>query len=372
VTTQFWLYPVAFLGVLTVLVFVHELGHFLVARWNGVKVETFSIGFGPELFGFNDRHGTRWKFAALPLGGYVKMFGDADAASTPSDGVRDMTPEERAVSFFHKRVGQRAAIIAAGPAANFILTFVIFAVLFFFSGNPMPAAVVGGVLPESPAAAAGLAPGDVIVSVDGTPVERFVQLAPRIAAAEGRPVTVEIERAGARSALVVAPRSDSVDQIDGTTVQVWRIGVSPQLEPMSVGAAVVEAGRETVGLVGDMIDGLATLVSGGGSGDDIGGPLRIAQMSGDIASVGFAELVWFLAILSANLGLINLLPVPILDGGHLVFCGIEALRGRPLGARAQEYGFRVGLALVLTLMVVATWNDLVHLQVFQFLAGLLS
>jgi regulator of sigma E protease len=353
-------------------VFFHELGHFLVARWNGVRVETFSIGFGSELFGFTDRHGTRWKFAAIPLGGYVKMFGDADAASRPSDEVREMTPEERAVSFHHKRVGQRAAIIAAGPAANFVLTFVIFAFLFLFSGNPMPAAIVGDVIADSPAAGAGLATGDVIVAVDGTPIERFVELAPRIGAANGEPVTLSIERAGVQSDIVIQPRSDSVEQIDGTTIQVWRIGVGPQVEPMSLGGAVVEAGRETVGLVGDMIHGLATLVSGGGSGEEIGGPLRIAQMSGDIASVGFAEFVWFLAILSANLGLINLLPVPILDGGHLVFCGIEALRGRPLGARAQEYGFRVGLALVLTLMVVATWNDLVHLQVFQFLAGLLS
>lgn len=371
----FWTSVLAFLLVLTVLVFVHELGHYLVARRNGVRIETFSIGFGPELFGFTDRVGTRWKFSALPLGGYVKMFGDADPASTPGAHLAVMSAEERAVSFHHKRVGQRAAIVAAGPIANFVFSIVVLALLFMTAGQSFTPPDVGGIQPGSAAERAGIKPGDLILSVDGTGVQRFEEIRQIVSIRPGEPLAIELKRDGQAMTLTATPDSQTVTDRLGNAHQIGLLGISRgsvgmmRHDPLT---AVWQAGREVAGMVTGTFTALGQMVQGSRGTEELGGPLRIAQMSGEVAQSGWYPLVWFMTFLSVNLGLINLFPVPMLDGGHLLFYGIEKLLGRPLGVRAQEYGFRIGLALVLTLMVFATWNDLVQLRVVDFFRGLVS
>nr|WP_295827726.1 RIP metalloprotease RseP [uncultured Azospirillum sp.] len=371
----FWTSVLAFLLVLTVLVFVHELGHYLIARRNGVRIETFSIGFGPELFGFTDRAGTRWKFSALPLGGYVKMFGDADPASTPGAHLTAMSAEERAVSFHHKRVGQRAAIVAAGPIANFVFSIVVLSLLFMTAGQSFTPPDVGGIQPGSAAERAGIKPGDLILSVDGTEVQRFEEIRQIVSIRPGESLAIELKRDGRVMTLTATPESQTVTDRLGNAHQIGLLGISRgsvgmmRHDPLT---AVWQAGREVAGMITGTFTALGQMVQGSRGTEELGGPLRIAQMSGEVAQSGWYPLVWFMTFLSVNLGLINLFPVPMLDGGHLLFYGIEKLLGRPLGARAQEYGFRIGLALVLTLMVFATWNDLVQLRVVDFFRGLVS
>ncbi|WP_209776782.1 RIP metalloprotease RseP [Azospirillum agricola] len=371
----FWTSVLAFLVVLTVLVFVHELGHYLVARRNGVRIEVFSIGFGPELFGFNDRAGTRWKFSALPLGGYVKMFGDADPASTPGAHLTAMSADERAVSFHHKRLGQRAAVVAAGPIANFVFSIVVLAVLFATAGQSFTPADVGGVQPGSAAERAGLQPGDLILSIDGAGIQRFEEIRQIVSIKPGETLRMEVEREGRVVTLDATPDAREMTDRLGNTHRVGQLGItrgSVDMKRHDPVTAVWQAGREVMGMITGTFTALGQMVEGSRGTEELGGPLRIAQMSGEVAQSGWYPLVWFMTFLSVNLGLINLFPVPMLDGGHLLFYGIEALRGRPLGARAQEYGFRIGLALVLTLMVFATWNDLVQLRVVDFFRGLVS
>jgi regulator of sigma E protease len=365
-------YIVPFLVVLTVVVFVHEFGHYWVARRNGVRVETFSVGFGPELLGRTDAHGTRWKFSLVPLGGYVKMLGDADAASATVDLSRARDPE----SFPAKSVWQRMAIVFAGPAANFLFAIVALALLFAISGRPFTPAEVGTVQPDSPAQAAGLQPGDRILAVDGDEIASFEQLQGVVRASAGRTLLFAVDRAGERLELPVTPALRDVEDQLGNTHKVGLIGVSPaarmEFRRSSPVAAVVDAVRETGAMIGGTLVALGEMVTGQRGTEELGGPLRIAQMSGQIASNGLVPVIWFTAVLSINLGLINLFPIPMLDGGHLVLYGIEAARGRPLTERSQEIAFRFGLAMVLTLMVFATWNDLVHLNVIDFFAGLIS
>jgi regulator of sigma E protease len=370
-----WTYVIPFLIVLTVLVFVHELGHYWVARRNGVRIETFSIGFGPELFGRTDRAGTRWKISAIPLGGYVKMFGDADAASTPSGAVRHMTPEEREVSFFHKRLGQRAAIVAAGPIANFLFAIIGLTLLFSLYGQPFTPADIGSIQPDSAAAQAGMQPGDVIVEVDGQPIERFEEVQQIVRFNQGTPLAMVIQRDGQRLPITATPQVTTITDRMGNSHTIGLLGIGRagmeyrRHDPLT---ALWQAGRETVNLTVGTLGAVGQMIAGSRGTEELGGPLRIAQMSGEVAQSGVIALVWFMAILSVNLGLINLFPIPMLDGGHLLFYAVEAIRGKPLGDRAQEYGFRIGLALVLTLMVFATWNDLVHLRVVDFFRDLIS
>lgn len=376
-----WNYGVMFLVVLTILVFVHEMGHFLVARRNGVRVETFSIGFGPEIFGRTDRHGTRWKFSLIPLGGYVKMFGDAGAASTPGSGLSKMSAAERAVSFHHKRVGRRMAIVAAGPAANFLFAIVALAFMFMVYGQPYTPPVIRDVLPEGAAAEAGMKPGDRILSMDGRDTPRFEDVLGVIVMNPGRTVAMVVERVEAEGAepkrleLTVTPRAEQMEDRFGNIHTIGRLGVlrgNDEYRRQTPLTALWEAGKETVRLTEGTLDAVWQMALGMRSTNELGGPIRIAQMSGQVAQTGFVTMIWFVAVLSINLGLINLFPIPMLDGGHLLYYAVEAVRGRPLGERAQEYGFRVGLALVLTLMVFATWNDLVQLRVVDFFKGVLS
>ncbi len=370
-----WHYAVPFLVVLTILVFVHEWGHYWVARRCGVKIEVFSFGMGPELWGWNDRAGTRWRISLLPLGGYVKMFGDADAASTPGTGLGEMTPEEKAVAFHHKTLGQRAAIVAAGPVANFVFAVIVLALLFMTAGQPFTPADIGAVRPGSAAEAAGLKPGDIIVAIDGRSIERFEEVKAIVSMAPGQKLAVTVERAGSRLTLTAIPQSSNVTDRFGNSYTIGLLGITrPALDyrRQDPATAVWQALRETWDLTGSTLTGVGQMIAGVRGTEDLGGPLRIAQMSGEVAQTGLVSLIWFLAVLSINLGLINLFPIPLLDGGHLLFYGFEGLFGRPLDERTQEYGFRIGLALVLSLMVFATWNDLVHLHVVAFFRGLIS
>jgi len=361
-------YGLPFLCVLTVLVFVHELGHYLVARWNRVRVEVFSIGFGPEIIGWTDRAGTRWKVSLLPFGGYVRMFGE-----TPEEGVErpPLSEADKAVSFSHKSLRQRAAIVVAGPVANFLLAIVVSAVLFATVGQQLTSTVVGDVAPDSAAAAAGIEPGDKILALNGQPVSRFEDVAGVVMLGLGEPLHMKILRAGKPLDITATPKV--VEQVDifGDKHRIGLLGITSgksgeivHYDPATaVYMAVVETYRRTVG----MLKAIGQIIEGIRPSNEVGGVLRIAKMSGDIFSRSVIDTIDFAVLLSINLGLINLFPVPLLDGGRLLFYGAEALRGRPLGPRAEEWGLRLGLALVLSLMLFATWNDLVSLKVIQFL-----
>lgn len=365
---------IAFLIVLSILVFVHEFGHYYVARWNGVRIETFSIGFGPEAFGYTDRAGTRWKFSIVPLGGYVKMFGDANAASQPGDADA-IPPEQRAQAFPYKRLRQRAAIVAAGPIANFLFAIVALAGLFATVGQPYTPPVVSEVVADSAAEAAGLEQGDRIVAINGESVERFEAVKRIVALNPETRLPLVVERAGERVQLTATPRRTSVTDQAGNSHSIGRLGVRVteiEFRRPDPATAVWSAMKETAALTGGTLKAVGQIITGTRSAEELGGPIRIAQLSGEVAEAGLSNLVSFMAVLSINLGLINLFPVPMLDGGHLLFYGIEALRGRPLGEQAQEYGFRIGLALVLTLMLFVTWNDLANLQVFNFFKNLVT
>jgi regulator of sigma E protease len=362
-------YIVPFLFVLTVVVFFHELGHFLVARWAGVKVLTFSLGFGPELAGFNDRHGTRWRISAVPLGGYVKFFGDDSEASTPDmETLGNMTAEEQAGSFHHKRVGPRAAIVAAGPIANFVLAIVIFAGMSLYFGKPSSIPRVDVVQADSVAASSGFQVGDVVTSIDGTSIESFADMQRIVSTNAGSKLTFRVKRDDALITLSATPALKEVKDIFGNSHRIGVLGIQynaqpsdPKTKPVGY-AESLKIGVEQVWFI---VDGtfkfVGSLFVGAGSTGDLGGPLRIAQLSGQAASLGFQFLLQLCAALSVSIGLLNLFPVPLLDGGHLLFYSVEAARGRPLSTRAQEMGSRIGLGLVLMLMVFVTYNDILHL-----------
>ncbi|MCG6206896.1 RIP metalloprotease RseP [Rhodopseudomonas sp. HC1] len=362
-------YVVPFLFVLTIVVFFHELGHFLVARWNGVKVLTFSLGFGPEIVGFNDRHGTRWKISAIPLGGYVKFFGDDSEASTPStDSLSQMTAAERSVSFHHKKVGPRAAIVVAGPVANFILAIVLFTFLFAVFGVPSTSPRVDNIQPGSAAEKAGFQQGDVILSIDGSKIQTFLDMQRTVGAEAGRELSFTVRRGDSTVDLKATPELREIKDRFGNVQRLGILGISRSTaagevttERVNPASAFVMGIKETWFVVDRTFAYIGGLFAGREAADQLGGPLRIAQISGQVATIGFTPLLHLAAVLSISIGLLNLFPVPLLDGGHLMFYAIEAVRGRPLSERAQEMGFRIGLGLVLMLMVFATYNDILHL-----------
>ena len=371
-----WTNGLSFVFIISVIVFVHEMGHYLIARYNGVRVEVFSIGFGPELFGWDGAAGTRWKVSLVPLGGYVKMYGDAGAASTPSDEVPEMTPEQRAVSFHHKRLGQRTAIVFGGPLANFVLAVVVLAVMFVTVGQRVTPADISEIQPGSAAEAAGMQPGDTIVSIEGTAIKRFMTLQRIVSENASVPLRFVVLRDGAEVELVVTPRLVEITDRFGNELRIGRIGV------MRSGAAVFVrhdplmavwfAAEETVAISAATLRALGQIIAGTRGADELGGPIRIAQVSAQVAEDGLITVFWFVAVLSINLGLINLFPIPMLDGGHLLFYALEAIRGEPIGERAQEYGFRIGLAMILTLVLFVTWNDVVNLKWVESLVGFFS
>ncbi|MBV37501.1 MAG: RIP metalloprotease RseP [Alphaproteobacteria bacterium] len=462
-------YVLPFLVVLTILVFVHEMGHYLVARWNGVRVEVFSIGFGPEIKGWNDSTGTRWKFCWIPFGGYVKFFGDSDGASRPDDEtLQELSEAERTVSFHHKRLGQRAAVVAAGPIANFIYAILVLTAMYMVFGQrvtpaeigrvvdrgagqsagfqegdvvlaidgksihrfeqleqavflnpetllafrierraqeltisatprlvakadrqgimhkfgdlglwPANPAIIGKVYEDSPAAEAGARPGDRIIAIDGKAVDNFERLQDIVAVSKGRRLAITVLRDDREVRLHMAARRDVATAAEGSgaTKERWLIGIlRAQREPvrLSPGNAVVQAVRTCYDMLVQTLAYVGQMISGRRGTEDLGGPIRIAHASGQAAQVGVEQLIMLSVLLSLNLGMINLFPIPILDGGHLLFYGFEAILRRPLTERTQDFAFRIGLALVLTLTVFATWNDLVNLRVVEFIAGLFS
>lgn len=362
-----WLlsYVVPFLAVLTVIVFVHEMGHYLVARWNGVAIHTFSIGFGPELFGWNDRHGTRWRVSAVPLGGYVRFLGDMNAASLPdAESPMLQDPALAPHLFVNKSVWQRIAIVAAGPLANVILTFLILYALLLGYGRYTVPAVIGEVLPGSVAQSAGFLPGDEIVAVDGYVVRGFDDFQRYVATSPARPVTIELERDGALQVLELTPEAVEIEDRFGNSQRVGRIGVSREVAetdltlyrpgPVEALGMTVEEIRFIIQRTGQF---LGDFFVGRGDVEQLSGPVKVAKVSGEVATLGLVALINLMALLSLNIGIFNLLPVPMLDGGHLLYYLIEAVRGRPLSMRVQEMGFRFGFALVLCLMVFTVFND---------------
>jgi regulator of sigma E protease len=446
-------YVIPFLFVLTIVVFFHELGHFWVARRCGVKIDAFSVGFGPELFGFNDRHGTRWRFAAIPLGGYVRFHGDDSAASTPDlDKLEKMSASEKQISFFHQPVRNRAAIVAAGPIANFILAVVIFGGVLYGIGRNMTTPVLEVVRTDGPARLAGLQAGDRVISINGKAVDGYEDILRVVTLSANEKLAFVVERKGKDIATTVTPALREVKDNFGSTHRIGDIGVSrwparanairPNSAAMDAGlrpgdlilsidgkaveafedlpkmvsgalgkklSLVVQRGNQRLtleatpkphpsnpklGVLGienpskpedtfrkryGLIDSIGMgfsetwfviertmayiggIIVGKESIDQLGGPIRIGQVAGEVAAQSFYDLLRLTAVLSVSIGLLNLFPVPLLDGGHLLFYAIEAIRGRPLSERAQEYGFRIGLAFVMLLMIVATWNDIFQL-----------
>jgi regulator of sigma E protease len=362
-------YVVPFLFVLTIVVFFHELGHFLIARWCGVRVVVFSIGFGPEIVGFYDRYGTRWKISAVPLGGYVKFFGDENAASVPDhEAAATMSESEKSVSFIHKPVGSRAAVVAAGPIANFVLAIAIFAGVFMTVGKQSTSARVDAVQPASAAQAAGFQPGDLVLAIDGQKIDNFADMQRIVSVNAGEPLNVEVERGGVHVTLKATPQLKELKDSFGNVHRLGVLGISRSMAPGDIKTekanplqAVVMGAQETWFVVDRTFSYIGGVFTGREAADQLGGPIRIAQVSGQVASVGFVALIHLTAVLSVSIGLLNLFPIPLLDGGHLLFYGIEAARGRPLSERAQEVGFRIGLAIVVMLMIFATFNDILHL-----------
>ncbi len=360
----------AFALVFTLVVFFHELGHFLVARTFGTRIETFSIGFGKEVFGWTDRKGTRWKIAWLPLGGYVKFLGDEDVTSTTPDmeKINKLAQDQRAGVLLFKPLYQRALVAFAGPAANFVLAFVLYTLLFGGFGAKTLGTYIGSVQANSPAAVAGLRPGDKIVSVDGKSVTMFSQLPDVIGRSKSETLSITIERSGRPLTLEVKPRQIDTTDLYGTPLKIKGIGVGygdefPQNTvyiPVSLLQAPLYAGLQCVGIVELTFTMLGRIVSRHADASQLGGPIGMAQMAQSAASHGLYDLISLIAFISVSIGLINLFPIPLLDGGHLLYYGCEAVLGRPLNERAQDIGFRVGLALVLGLMIFTTWNDLVR------------
>ena len=358
----------AFVVVLGVLVFVHELGHYLAARWRGVHVEAFSIGFGRSIASWTDRLGTVWKLAWLPLGGYVKLHGQ-ERPEDVADDVRARWLPGR--TFHEKSVLSRAIVVAAGPVANFLLAAVLFAALFGTVGRPVSVPVIGEVVAEGAAAKAGLRSGDRVEAIDGAAVSRFEDIQRIVSANPDRELSLRILRDGQEQTVAVLAGGRDA----GAGRRVGLLGVRgggtefTKLNPLQ---AVTAGVAQTWDVTAQTIAGLGQMLSGARTTEELGGPLRIAQLSGQVAQLGLASLVSFIAVLSVNLGLINLFPIPILDGGHLLFYLAEAVRGRPLPPRAQEYGYRAGVAVLACLFVFATWNDLTHLGLFRWVSGLIG
>ena len=357
----------AFIVIISTIVFVHEFGHFWVARRCGVRVETFSIGFGTELFGWNDKHGTRWKISLLPLGGYVKMYGDGNAASAPDRAIlTKMTKAQKAVSFYHKNLKQKAAIVVAGPATNFIFAIIILTGFFLFYGRPETAPEVGDVSRDSAAELIGLKKGDVIKKLNGSDVARFEDLRMIASMHAGEKMEIVFTRDNQLIRRFITPKLTETTDIFGNKIRVGLLGISSSLviyKPMGVAEAIPAGVVEVFHISSNTLKAIGQMIVGSRSPDELSGILRIGQYSGQAANKGLSVVLWFMAVLSVNLGLINLLPIPVLDGGHLLFYGVEAIKGRPMAERVQEWGYRVGFSLLVLLMVFATYNDLRHLNV---------
>lgn len=362
-----------FVVVLTPIVFVHELGHYWIAVRAGVRVEAFSVGFGRELFGFTDKRGTRWKLAIIPVGGYVKMFGQSDIGVDP-DG-NELSPEEQRVSFSAKTLWQRSAIVVAGPLANFFAAIAMLAILFATVGQAFTPAVVTGVLPDMPAEEAGFQVDDRVTEINGTSIQRFEELQQVVRLNPGQILRVTVARGDAHVVIEITPTTAIETTPDGLEIEYGVLGISGEARNFvrhRPHIALWQAVRETGRTISLTFTALGQMISGKRSAEQLGGPIQIAQMSENAAENGIGSLVFFAAFLSINLGLINLFPIPLLDGGHLVFYLYEAVFRKPMGEKIQELSFKLGLVLVLGLMLFATRNDLVRLPLIRRIVETLS
>ncbi|TNE65899.1 MAG: RIP metalloprotease RseP [Alphaproteobacteria bacterium] len=351
----------AFVGGFSILVFIHEWGHFAVARLFGVKVDTFSIGMGREVFGWTAKNGTRWKISLLPVGGYVKFFGDASAASNPGDMPVGLSPEERAVCFHYKPLWQRALIVFAGPAVNLIAAILVFAAFNFTYGVGISEPVIAGVAPNSAAESIGLQKDDRILSVRGEEVHRFADIASVVRLYPGGHVDIQVERDGKVMNLNATLGIAYLEDRFGNEYPYGQLGVyayDPKRVELGPIGAIVEGARQTADMTNTIFTTMGQMLLGVRSVREMGGPLRIANMVGEAASAGAENFAWILALLSLNLAIVNLLPIPVLDGGHLLFYALEAIKGSPLSKKAQEAGFVAGFALMLIFMLLVTLNDL--------------
>ncbi|MGE3644192.1 MAG: RIP metalloprotease RseP [Beijerinckiaceae bacterium] len=361
-------YLVPFVFVLSIVVFFHELGHFLVGRWCGVKVAAFSIGFGKELFAFTDKKGTRWRFALIPLGGYVKFYGDADAASmTDEELAQHMSPEERRISLFGQSVGKRAAIVAAGPIANFLLAIVIFSAVFYTSGRGELAPRIATVRAGDAGAIGGFKPGDLVLAINGRSIDHWGDMQRIVQASPDVKLNFTVLRDGKQVRLEATPKLREIKTPFGIN-RAGLLGVTAsnrqedwKVRQFGLGESIAAGAGETWFVVERTASYIGGLFVGRESADQISGPIRIAEVSGEVAKVGIVALINLAAILSISVGLLNLFPVPPLDGGHLLYFAVEAIKGSPLSQIGQEIGFKIGLALVLALMVFATYNDILHI-----------
>jgi regulator of sigma E protease len=371
-------YAIPFVVVLSVLVFVHELGHYLVARWCGVKVETFSIGFGREIIGFTDKSGTRWKFSLIPLGGYVQMFGDTDPASTDVDldQLQNLNEDERRRAFFYKPVWQRAGIVFAGPAINFIYAIVVLTGLFAIQGQPYTPAIVGGLVKDGAAIQSGFQLNDKIVSINGIKIERFQELQRLVTVNLGQDMVFGVERESGSVTITTAPKV--MDQKDrfGFRHQVGLLGIESlpktEIKEHHILSAAQAATKDTWSMTTATLKAIGQMISGVRSTEELGGIIRIGAYAKEFAKDGIMALIMFSAIISVNLGLINLFPIPLLDGGHLMFYAWEAVARKPMPEKMREIGIRIGYGFVILLMVYATFNDLSQLRFFAYLKNLVS
>ena len=365
-------YIVPFLFVLTIVVFFHELGHFYAARRCGVRVEVFSVGFGRAITSWHDKHGTEWKIGWLPLGGYVKFFGDENEASAPdAEKLKELPDDARGDTLFFKPLWQRAIVVAAGPVANFILAIIIFASLYTLLGQRITDPVIGTVVENSAADRAGLKTGDLITAIDGDEVTTFSQVRRLVTVSAGVPLDFSVERGGVDLLLTATP--DRVLEVDrfGNEYHVGRLGVSVNADENTIRherynpiTALWMGVEESYFIIEQTFVVLGRIIMGRESAESLGGPIRIAQLSGQTATLGFVALINLTAVLSVSIGLINLFPIPMLDGGHLAFYAYEAVFGKPMSERAQEIGMRIGLSMVMMLFIFVTWNDLARLDVF--------
>ena len=365
-------YIVPFLFVLTIVVFFHELGHFYAARRCGVRVEVFSVGFGRAIASWHDKHGTEWKIGWLPLGGYVKFFGDENEASAPdAEKLKELPDDARGDTLFFKPLWQRAIVVAAGPVANFILAIIIFASLYTLLGQRITDPVIGTVVENSAAERAGMKTGDLITAIDGDEVTTFSQVRRLVTVSAGVPLDFSLERGGVDLLLTATP--DRVLEVDrfGNEYHVGRLGVSVNADENTIRherynpiTALWMGVEESYFIIEQTFVVLGRIIMGRESAESLGGPIRIAQLSGQTATLGFVALINLTAVLSVSIGLINLFPIPMLDGGHLAFYAYEAVFGKPMSERAQEIGMRIGLSMVMMLFIFVTWNDLARLDVF--------
>lgn len=369
-----WFIAIAFFCAIGPLVFFHELGHYWVARLFGIGAEQFSIGFGKEIAGWTDKRGTRWKVGWLPLGGYVRFVGDMNAASQ-ADANAELSAEQQDVAFHNRPWWQRFLVVLAGPVANFILAIAIFAAFFAVLGFPNTPPVAASIEPGSAAQTARLQVGDRLVSVDGQATQRFEDIRRIISIRPNETVPIEIERAGVRKKFEIRLGSVELKDEFGQAFKIGQLGIGMpprEYDRVSVAQSIPAATRYAIDLTRSMIDGIAQILTGRRSVKDLGGPLKMAQIAGQQLSIGLFEFVQLVALFSINLGFINLLPIPMLDGGHLVFYAAEAVRRKPVSLRALDWAFRGGLALLLALLVFVTLNDLASFGLFERLGRLIG